>query len=206
MQFYLAYIISVRSTHFMRKGKDLEPDLDPELDPDPYQHIYEKREGFGAGSGSGSGSGSPTLSLTTPLPPLLVTEPEGHHCKVLALEANIRDGEKTVHVVFKNLSRLYCRDGVGREPLSPPHYQPIFQLIREYFIQRRRNCYSPSGCFLHVWALSSKRMIDIFYLKNLFWIVFAESLLRTTNLKSKSSYQLNQFPLATNKYGSRQGI
>jgi hypothetical protein len=42
-----------------------------------------------------------------------------------------------------------------------------------------------------------------FPLRNLFSIVFAESLLRTTNLKSKSSYQLNQFPLATNKYGSR---
>lgn len=33
----------------------------------------------------------------------------------------------------------------------------------------------------------------------------SESLLRTTNLKSKSSYQLNQFPI-TNKYGSRWTI
>ncbi len=52
---------------------------------------------------------------------------------------------KTVHVVFKYLSRTACRKeedgegGGGVSPTGPPHPQ----LTRGYFILRRRNRYSP---------------------------------------------------------------
>ncbi len=110
---------------FMRKGRIWSRIWIFELDTDPYLWLMDPV------CPKTCGSGSPTLSHSQKQsPPLQVThsEPEGHHCKVLALEANIWDGGKTVHVVFKNLSRFCCRywgtgkgwgHGVGEEPLSP---------------------------------------------------------------------------------------
>jgi hypothetical protein len=51
-------------------------------------------------------------------------------------EENIRDGGKTVHVVFKYLSRSLLLKGVGAGAVSPPshpHHQLISQLIRISF-------------------------------------------------------------------------
>ncbi len=39
--------------------------------------------------------------------------------------------------------------GGGRSYASHPHHHPFLQLIRGYFISRRRNCYSPPRCFIH---------------------------------------------------------
>ncbi len=45
------------------------------------------------------------------------------------------------------------RDEGGRSYASSAHHHPISQLIRGFFIWRRRNCHSPPRSFLH--ALSS---------------------------------------------------
>jgi hypothetical protein len=61
-------------------------------------------------------------------------------------EANIQGGGgKTVHVVFKYLSRAFCKKrGAGGVTRSPPHIHSFSELIRGNFICRRRNRYSTS--------------------------------------------------------------
>jgi hypothetical protein len=61
-------------------------------------------------------------------------------------EANILEGGKTVHVVFKYLSRSLCKKEVGAGGATPPIFtEKLFPV----FIQRRRNRYSLPLCFLH---------------------------------------------------------
>jgi hypothetical protein len=67
---------------------------------------------------------------------------------------NIRGVRKTVHVVFKYLSRSLLEKGVasGRFGVTkppPPHHHPISQRIRGVFIQKQRNHYFPPRRFLH---------------------------------------------------------
>jgi hypothetical protein len=60
------------------------------------------------------------------------------HCKPMVPyrhEADIQGRGKTVHVIFEY------------------HPNSILQLICGYFIQRRRNLYSPLRCFLHAYKL-----------------------------------------------------
>ncbi len=73
----------------------------------------------------------------------------------LSHEANIRGGGKTVHVVFTYLSRSLLQKGVGAGGVSllPSPLPYTSQLIRGYYIWRRRDRYSPPRSFLH--ALSS---------------------------------------------------
>jgi hypothetical protein len=56
-------------------------------------------------------------------------------------EANIRGGGKTVHVVFKYLSRSLLQKGVG---VGRSNASPSTNLFL-----RRRNRYSPPRCFFH---------------------------------------------------------
>jgi hypothetical protein len=70
-------------------------------------------------------------------------------------------GRQTVNVVIKNLSGSLLKKRVGEDGVTPlVTNRPIFQLIRGYFIWRRRNRYSSPRCFLHGHCMEYRREVN----------------------------------------------